>query len=58
MMTETPAFAAFDVRLDRGGGDPGQLGTGRLREGLNIAEVRTRNGSGVTGVIGSLAVVR
>ncbi len=24
--TETPAFAAFEVRLDRGGGDPGKLG--------------------------------
>lgn len=45
--TETPD-AAFEVRLDRGPWVETQATWDwPLREGLDIAEVRTRNGSGV-----------
>jgi hypothetical protein len=57
--TETPDFADFEVRLDRGPWTETEATWDwSLREGMNTAEMRTRNRSGITGVISSLAVVR
>ncbi|MBT5057355.1 MAG: hypothetical protein HOM68_12505 [Gemmatimonadetes bacterium] len=58
MQTATPDFDCFEVRLN---GDNWQPAEGAwnwsLRDGMNSAEMRTRNRSGVTGVISALSVV-
>lgn len=56
--TETPDFAAFEVRLDRGPWrEVEATWNWPLHEGMNTVQMRTRNRSGVTGVIGSLSAV-
>jgi len=58
MQTTTPDFEFFEVRLNGDDWQPAQAAWNwSLRDGMNTAEMRTRNRSGVTGVISALSVV-
>ena len=56
--TSTPDFATFEVRLDDGPWrDSDAEWDWPLHEGMNTARMRSRNRSGVTGVVSALSVV-
>ena len=56
--TSTSDFAAFEVRLDGGAWQEVEdEWDWVLREGMNTAEMRSRNRSGVAGVVSALSVV-
>ena len=56
--TETPDFAAWEARFDRGSWrETAAPFEWSLRAGTNTLEVRSRNGSGWTGVVSSVSLV-
>ena len=56
--TETPDFAAYESRFGRGPWrETAAPFEWSLRPGMNTLEVRSRNGSGWTGVISSVSLV-
>ena len=56
--TETPDFAAYEVRVDRGHWrETAAPFEWSLHGGMNTLEVRSRNGSGWTGVVSSVSIV-
>lgn len=58
METTTPDFETYEVRIDGGPWQPtDRQWNWSLRDGMNRAEMRTRNRSGITGVISALSVV-
>lgn len=56
--TETPDFAAYEARVDRGHWrETAAPLEWSLHGGMNTLEVRSRNGSGWTGVVSSVSIV-